>query len=114
MKKNFWLISGLLSSSTLWADQAVPTAPPKPRAKKRADHSAPLADLTSVPLVAGPAVVAVSPLSRVNVRGQAKLNSEVIGHLTNGEPVTVIEEVHLKNSAANEPSAWAKITLPET
>jgi len=70
-----------------------------------------IAELRSVPLVAGPAVVVAS---HVNVRGRAGLKGEVINHLTNGEPVTVMEEVTLKNSGPDEPSAWAKIVLPST
>jgi uncharacterized protein YgiM (DUF1202 family) len=69
----------------------------------------PVAELKSVPLVAGPAVVAAN---HVNVRAQARLHSEVIGHLSRGEPVTVIEEVVQNKSAPDEPSAWAKIALP--
>jgi len=68
------------------------------------------AELKTVPLVAGPAVVAAN---HVNVRGKAGIKSEVITRMTNGEPVTVIEEIHLKHSGAEEPSAWAKIVLPE-
>jgi uncharacterized protein YgiM (DUF1202 family) len=120
MKKNFWLIIGLLISSTVWADQAVPAAnpePAKPRARKPAARSAaksvPVAETRTVPLVPGPAIVTVSPHSRVNVRGQGKLNSEIITHMTNGESVSVIEEIHLTRSAAEEPSAWARIVLPE-
>jgi len=67
------------------------------------------AELRTVPLVAGPAVVVAN---HVNVRGQAKLNSEVVTRLTNGEPVTVIEELTRKDSGPDEPSAWAKILLP--
>ncbi len=66
-------------------------------------------ELKSVPLVAGPAVVVAN---HVNVRAQAKLRSEVIGHVTKGQAVTVLEEITLNNSAPDEPSAWAKITLP--
>ena len=66
-------------------------------------------ELRTVPLVAGPAVVVAN---HVNVRAQAKLHSEVVGHLTKGEPVTVIEEIILNNSAPDEPSAWAKIAIP--
>ncbi len=69
------------------------------------------AETKTVPLVAGPAVVTAN---HVNLRGQAKLHSEVIGHLTKGEQVTVIEEITLNNSAPDEPSAWAKIGLPST
>jgi uncharacterized protein YgiM (DUF1202 family) len=51
--------------------------------------------------------------SSVNVRAQGRLQGEVIGKVTKGQTVTVIEEVLLKNSAPDEPSAWAKIVLPE-
>jgi uncharacterized protein YgiM (DUF1202 family) len=80
----------------------------KKSAPKKKDAAA---ELKTVPLVAGPARVVAT---HVNVRGQAKLNSEVIGRLTNGQPVTVIQEIVRNNSATNEPSAWAKIVLPET
>jgi uncharacterized protein YgiM (DUF1202 family) len=77
----------------------------KPSAKQKSPGS----ELKTVPLVAGPAVVAAN---HVNVRGQAKLNSEIVTRLTNGQPVTVIEEITHKNSGPDEPSAWAKIVLP--
>jgi len=66
-------------------------------------------ELRTVPLVPGPAVVSAT---HVNVRSRAGLAGEVLTHVTNGEPVTVIEEVHLKKSGPDEPSAWAKIALP--
>jgi uncharacterized protein YgiM (DUF1202 family) len=71
--------------------------------------SAPFYQTHSIPLVAGPATVVAS---NVNVRGQAKLKSEVVTHLNKGDAVTVLEEVVLKSSAADEPSAWARIILP--
>src|SRR5262245_62148423 len=67
------------------------------------------AELKTVPLVAGPAVVIAS---NVNVRGQAGLKGEVLGRVTKGQPVTVLSEVTLKKSGPEEPSAWAKILLP--
>jgi hypothetical protein len=54
----------------------------------------------------------VCEANNVNVRGQAKLKSEVVGKLTKGQQITVVEEVQLKNSGPDEPSAWAKILLP--
>lgn len=66
-------------------------------------------ELKTVPLVAGPAVVSAH---HVNVRSKAGLVGEIVTRMTNGEPVTVIEEVHLKHSGPEEPSAWAKIALP--
>jgi uncharacterized protein YraI len=62
-----------------------------------------------VPLVAGPAMVVAS---NVNVRGQAKLKSEVVTRITKGQSVTVLEEIVRNNSGPDEPSAWAKIALP--
>jgi len=66
-------------------------------------------ELKTVPLVPGPAVVVAS---NVNVRGQAKLNSEVVTRLTKGDMVTVLEEIVRNNSGPEEPSAWAKVLLP--
>jgi uncharacterized protein YgiM (DUF1202 family) len=66
-------------------------------------------EVRSEPLVPGPAVVAAN---RVNVRGQARLRSEIVARMTNGEPVVVIEEIRLRRSGPDEPSAWAKIALP--
>lgn len=86
----------------------------KKTAKKKATQKKPAhktAELRSVPLVAGPAVV---DANNVNVRGQAKLTSEVVTRLTKGQEVQVLEEITLKNSGPDEPSAWAKIVLPPT
>ena len=94
------------------ATDAAEAAPRKAPARQRKTNAAKLPELKTVPLVAGPATVNVRSGS-VNVRGQAKLNSEVITRVTNGEQVTVIEEIHLKNTGPEEPSAWAKIVLPE-
>jgi SH3-like domain-containing protein len=62
-----------------------------------------------VPLVPGPATVVAT---HVNVRGQAKLKSEVVTRVTKGDSVTVIEEIVRNNSGPDEPSAWAKVVLP--
>jgi uncharacterized protein YgiM (DUF1202 family) len=80
----------------------------KPAAKKTAKKPSP-SELRTVPLVPGTAVVVAN---RVNVRGQAGLKGEVISRMTNSEPVTVVEEITLKRSGPEEPSAWAKILLP--
>lgn len=68
-----------------------------------------VAELKTVPLIPGPAVV---DANHVNVRGQAKLNSEVVTRLSKGQNVTVIEEIIHNNSGPEEPSAWARIALP--
>jgi uncharacterized protein YgiM (DUF1202 family) len=80
------------------------TTKPSAAASKKAKP-----ELKSVPLVPGPAVVSAN---HVNVRSKAGLVGEVLTHVTNGSPVTVIEEIHLKKSGPDEPSAWAKISLP--
>ena len=63
----------------------------------------------TVALVAGSATVASQNL---NVRGQAGLKGEVVGHLKAGETVAVISQLNLDKHAADEPAQWAKISLP--
>ena len=84
-------------------------APKAPEKKAVAKKRAPAVELKTVPLVAGPAMVVAS---NVNVRGQAKLKSEVVTRITKGQSVTVLEEIVRNNSGPDEPSAWAKIALP--
>ncbi len=91
----------------------------KKRAKKNAAIAAPKPGAKVVrpsaavtrcePLTPGPATVAAN---NVNVRGQARLQGEVIARLTRGDSVTVLEEIVLGDSGPDEPSAWAKISLP--
>jgi uncharacterized protein YgiM (DUF1202 family) len=87
----------------------------KKAAKKKAEKKAvtkkkaPAPELKTVPLVAGPATVVAN---NVNVRGQARLKSEVVTRITKGQSVTVLEEIVRNNSGPEEPSAWAKIVLP--
>jgi uncharacterized protein YraI len=66
-------------------------------------------DEIAVSLVAGPATVESANL---NLRGQAGLKGEVVGHLKKGDAVTVISQINLDKHAAGEPSQWAKILLP--
>src|SRR5438105_4828727 len=121
MKLNSWLILTMFSTSLL-AQQATnpPTAPPietpaaapmatnaptmtnapsakaakKKGSKKKGEaksgkKKAPVAELKTVPLVPGVAEVLAS---NVNVRGQAKLKSEVLTHVQKGQKVMVLEE----------------------
>lgn len=81
----------------------------KKSAKQPAKKKDAAAQLRTVPLVPGPATVEAN---HVNVRGQAKLKSEVVTRLSKGDIVTVIEEITRNNSGPDEPSAWAKIYLP--
>ncbi|MGV3774977.1 MAG: SH3 domain-containing protein [Verrucomicrobiales bacterium] len=50
--------------------------------------------------------------NRVNIRGQAKLYSEVITQLKAGDEVTILEEISTPDAKAGEPTNWAKIKLP--
>lgn len=50
--------------------------------------------------------------TRVNVRGQATLNSEVVTQLREGEPIKVLEQITLEKPGPGEPAKWAKIALP--
>jgi uncharacterized protein YgiM (DUF1202 family) len=149
MKKNCWLILGMVLSISFLAQPATSqtpsapiqtpaaatgttlapattkTNPPAAKAVKKdtatkkaekapaqkavAKKKEALPELKTVPLVPGPAVVVAS---NVNVRGQAKLKSEVVTQVTKGQSVTVIEEIVRNYSGPEEPSAWAKIVLP--
>jgi uncharacterized protein YgiM (DUF1202 family) len=128
MKKNFCLFLGALLATSVLAQTTnlppAPTSPPPPKkagakpatkrktapAAKPAAKKPSLADeLRSIPLVPGPATVIAS---NVNVRGRSGLLGEVLTRITKGSTVTVIEEITLKHSKENEPSAWAKIASP--
>lgn len=145
MRKNWYLVFGMMLSASLLAQpatppptietpasapaltNATPAAPTdngatnapalkkKTVAKKKAQKKsvarkkAAGAELKTVPLVAGPAEIEAN---HVNVRGQPKLNSEVVTRLGKDQKVIVIEEITRNNSGPDEPSAWAKIALP--
>jgi len=83
--------------------------PKKTQKKKKAPPKRVITQTHTTPLVAGQAAIVAS---NVNVRGQAKLKSEVIAQVQKGQLVNVLEEVTLKNSGPDEPSAWARIILP--
>lgn len=111
MKKNFSLLLGVLLATGLLAQTTPPAANKKtaPAAKPAAKKPSPADELRTIPLVAGPATVIAS---NVNVRGRAGLIGEVLTKISKGAMVTVIEEITLKRSKADEPSAWARIVLP--
>jgi uncharacterized protein YgiM (DUF1202 family) len=56
--------------------------------------------------------LAASKQNNVNVRGQARINSEIVTHLKQGQTVTVLEDVTIKHPKPDEPSLWARIALP--
>ena len=69
----------------------------------------PVPPVLPVTLVPGPATVAAD---HVNLRGQAGVQGEVVGHVQKGDTVTVIAEITLDKPKAGEPAQWAKIALP--
>jgi len=137
MKTNYWLILGTMAAASAMAQvdtnnlpeipapatstapaavatpEAVPAVEPAPAPVKK--KAAPKKRVVkkiyepTVSLVAGPATVAATHL---NLRGQAGLKGESIGRLKDGETVNVISQINLDKHAANEPSQWAKISLP--
>jgi uncharacterized protein YgiM (DUF1202 family) len=140
MKKNLWLVccsmvslslvaqpvtnpppapaiqatNSTTSAGTTGATNAPATKSAKKKSGKKSEKKAATAhkaqpEIQIAPLVAGNATVIAS---NVNVRGQSKLKSEVITRLNKGQTVAVLEEVKLKNSGPDEPSAWAHIILP--
>src|SRR2546423_6034638 len=141
MKKNLWLVWCSIISLSV-AAQTVTNPPPAPaiqgasngslatnakpsnnapasktakkKASKKSQKKTETAkkappELRTIPLVAGNATVIAS---NVNVRGQAKLKSEVITKLHKGQQVAVLEEIKLKNSGPDQPSTSAHIILP--
>lgn len=102
--------SGKKKSGKKKSEKAAEKKPEKKAEKKTVvKKKEPAPDLKSLPLVPGLATVVAS---NVNVRGQAKLKSEVVTRVTKGQSVTVLEEVVNNHSGPEEPSAWAKILLP--
>src|SRR5262249_10936368 len=96
--------------ATTNAPHAQNKAPAKKKTQKKSTKQKQAgSELKTVPLVPGPAVV---DANHVNVRGQPKLNSEVVTRLAKDQKVTVITEIIRNNSGPDEPSAWAKILLP--
>ena len=112
--KSITISTAMLCASLAFADDQLPPAgaagetKPAPPAKKPSRASAAPAQ-PQLPLTPGPAVVNTR---NANVRGQAKITSEVVASLKRGEQVNVLEEVTLKKTRTDEPARWAKIALP--
>jgi uncharacterized protein YgiM (DUF1202 family) len=126
MKKNLCLLLGALLTTSLIAqtNTTPPTTTPPPaktetkaapkkkaaaKSTAKAPAKKPVEELRTIPLVPGTASVIAS---NVNTRGKAGFAGEILFRINKGDTVTVIEEVKLKNSKEDEPSAWAKIALP--
>lgn len=89
-----------------------PGAPAATKPVKHKHHApAKVVPLSEPPisLVPGPAQVAIKSLS---VRAQAGFRGVVIGHLSQGETVTVLSQINLDKHRAGEPAQWAQIALP--
>ncbi len=102
---------GPMTNSATTNKPAKKTTAKKDTAKKSAKKPATAAE---VPL-ASPLVLnepASTVHSNVNIRAQSHINSEVITRLNPGDTVMVLDEVVLKNPKTDEPSHWARITLP--
>jgi uncharacterized protein YgiM (DUF1202 family) len=56
--------------------------------------------------------LAASKQNNVNVRAQARINSEVVYKLQQGDTVTVMKEVVLPHPKTDEPANWVQIILP--
>lgn len=128
MKHRMFLAAALLIGICAPAFAAEPAVPPvipagetpapktaKTDAKKKSSAKKPdskKADkATEAPKSSNPEP-AVAKQNNINVRGQAKVNSEVVTHLKKGQLVTILEEITLKKPGTDEPAKWAKIALP--
>ena len=113
MKKNYWMILGMMLCTSLVAQ---PVADPPPAeaqktkaAKKAAPAEKPAVAEKPIVLVPGPATITGD---NVNVRGKASFVGEIIARLNKGDAVKVIEQVIREKPRADEPSQWAKIGYP--
>ena len=120
MKTNCWLILGVMLATSAVAQEtsntgatapagtapaAASTEAPKPvKHKHHTTHAntAPLVEPT-VTLNPGPAQVTVKVLT---ARGQAGLKGEVVGHLEEGDTVTVISQYTYPGGAGTVPPLW--------
>jgi uncharacterized protein YgiM (DUF1202 family) len=85
----------------------------KKSAKKKAAKKPAATDAGIKPAI--PIIVnepAIARQNNVNVRGQAKINSEIVTRLKQGDTVTVLEEVTLPHPKTDEPAKWAKSAMP--
>lgn len=50
--------------------------------------------------------------NRANLRAAPSINADVVGSLSKGEFVTVLEKIPVVNPQPDEPTAWARVRLP--
>ncbi|HSH96200.1 MAG TPA: SH3 domain-containing protein [Roseimicrobium sp.] len=63
-------------------------------------------------LAASAQEVAIVKGDRVNVRGQATVNSEVVTQLRKDEKITILGEINVEKPKPGEPAKWLKISVP--
>ena len=85
---------------------AKPAAAPKAAAKPAAKKAEPKPEPVFNP------EPGVARQANVNIRGQAKINSEIVGHLKKGESITILEEITIAKPKQDEPARWFRILLP--
>ena len=107
MKSNFWLLGGLagLAAASVWAqDAARDTNPPT--------FSRLVTGPVAKDILLNPPAVATVKTDSLIVRSQPAWDGEQISHVVKGQAVTVLEQITLARPKANEPTNWARITLP--
>lgn len=127
MKKNCCLFLAMIWTANVFADNAAFTnaVTPAPNVVPAKKISTPAANRTKAAakpaksvakvsepytvIVPGPATVSAE---NVNYRGQAGFEGESLGQLKKGDTVNVISVITLAKHDADEPSHWAKISLP--
>jgi len=94
---------------------AMTNAPAKKKVvphKKRKLAAAKEATIAETPVVLAPGPAEINAGS-VNIRGQASFKGEVVARLSQGDTVTVLEQINLRKHKADEPAQWAKIAYPK-
>jgi uncharacterized protein YgiM (DUF1202 family) len=130
MKKNYWLILGMLVATRAVAQNDTNSLPPIPApiiapaapapAAEPAKKAAPVKHKKPAPkkVALNEPTVTLAPgaaevtAENLNVRGQAGLKGETIAHLKKGEVVSVLSQMNLDKHEIGEPAQWAKIALP--
>jgi uncharacterized protein YgiM (DUF1202 family) len=136
MKTNCWLVLGTMIATGALAQVSTnklpeipppatsPAVAPAPAAlelatntaapvkKKAAAHKKKAVKKIAEPIVTLVPGVSTVASDNLNLRGQAGLKGEVIGHVKKGDSVMVISQINLDKHAADEPAQWAKIALP--
>jgi uncharacterized protein YgiM (DUF1202 family) len=105
--------ANVVAAAPVAAPAVVPsTNAPAPLKKKAVAHKKKVVKKITEPTVALVSGAATVVSENLNLRGQAGLKGEVVGHVKKGETVNVIMQINLDKHAADEPAQWAKISLP--